>query len=852
MAGTLSDMFHLPCRFCSITTHHLLLESVRHPDPRPSRVSSGVCVVMEFALHAVLFLFGAVAAQNPSYDPPAGYYSSTAGLSGAALKTALNEIIRGHTVIPYTSTATDVWNALKVLDEDPADPANVLLIYSGVSSPKSDTNGDGNTATTTASWEREHCWPKSFGISDTGADTSDLFNLRACRRSVNSSRNNRTYGQPITTGPHAAIAPPNCPECLYDYDGGQGNVWAPRPSEKGDLARGIFYMAVRYDGRDSSTTDLEISDTPDAANGVFSHLTTLLAWSAEDPVSEEERRRNQLIYSQFQGNRNPFIDHPEMVSQIFGSAPQLPAIVIQVSSSGVQEGSTATGTVSVSSAVGSPLVISLSKSGDPSDTELSLPATVTLSTGTTSATFSVEALVDNLWDGDKNVTVLAAASGYDTGVAVVTVLDVDTDPGSGSSVTHITGPGFYTQNFDSLPATGSTDWVDDFTIEGWYAQRTGSNTTILPSTGTSTTGALYSFGTSTDRALGSLGSATVGSFALGVSFRNSTDATLTLTTLAYTGEQWRYSGTAATQAVTFSYQTGPATITALSPGSDTGWTSVSALDFTSPVSSGTTGALDGNDAANRSTLTTDLNLQLAPGEWITFRWRDVDHPGSDHGLAIDDFRLDWSLPVIPPAPVITSPLLASGQVGQPFSYPITADGTPTFFEAESLPDGLTIDGGTGIISGIPAEFGNFEVSIIAGNTGGVDVETLLLTLDPALSPYAIWRGGAASDTETLHAYAVGGAAGPGIQTSPPAVATAADTLILTAIVRVDDPALTIVAQAAADLTGFEMPATLTDIPGSAAGVDQSGVPSGCQRQEFRSILPSGARQFMRLRIELQQ
>lgn len=799
-----------------------------------------------------LFLAGFAVAQSPAYDPPAGYYSTTTGLSGSALKTELNRIIRGHNVIPYTSSATDVWDALKVLDEDPENPANVVLIYTGVSSPKSDTNGDGNSTTTTASWEREHCWPKSFGINDNGADTSDLFNLRACRRSVNASRNNRTYAQAITTGASPAIPPPNCPECLYDEDDGQGGIWTPRPSEKGDLARAIFYMAVRYDGRDTNSTDLEIADIADAARSIFSNLSDLLAWNEQDPVSETERRRNQLIYSQYQGNRNPFIDHPEMVAKIFGSVAQAPAITVSIIPASLDEGSVATGTVSVSEAVTGSLVISLTPSGDPSGTEISIPSTVTLSSGSTSATFTVSALTDGVFDGDKAVTVFAAASGYDTGATVVTVRDVDADPGSGTGNTQITGPGFYTQTFDSLPSSGVPNWVDDSTLPGWYAQRTGSGTTLLSTSGSSSIGALYSYGsTPADRALGGLGSGSAGSFAYGVSFRNSTTATLTLTTLTYTGEQWRYSGTATAQSINFSYQIGPSAISALTPGSDSGWTAVNTLDFTSPIISGNTGALNGNAATNRRAISTNLNLQLAPGEWITLRWRDIDHAGGDHGLAIDDFRLDWTLPTLPPAPVITSPLLSSGRQGQPFSYTITADDSPTFFEAESLPDGLFIDGATGIISGTPTESGSFEASIIAGNAGGIDVETLTLSLDPALSPFAVWSGGASPDPQLLQAYAIGGATGPGIQVPAPSTAYEADTLILTAIVRIDDPALTVVAEAVPDLMDYENPATVTEIQGSAAGVSQADVPSGCQRQEFRSTLPDAPRQFMRIRIDFE-
>ena len=71
-------------------------------------------------------------------DVPFHYYDSAIGLTGPALKSALQLIIRNHTVIPYTATGTDTWDAVKVLDEDPAEPLNVLLVYSGFSVPKSE------------------------------------------------------------------------------------------------------------------------------------------------------------------------------------------------------------------------------------------------------------------------------------------------------------------------------------------------------------------------------------------------------------------------------------------------------------------------------------------------------------------------------------------------------------------------------------------------------------------------------------------------------------------------------------------------------------------------------------------
>ena len=89
-----------------------------------------------------------------AYDPPAGYYSTAAGLSGSALKTALHNRIRGHAALPYSSSSsTDVWDALVVLDADPANGANVRLLYSGESRSKTLQDDGGSTGNW---WNREH------------------------------------------------------------------------------------------------------------------------------------------------------------------------------------------------------------------------------------------------------------------------------------------------------------------------------------------------------------------------------------------------------------------------------------------------------------------------------------------------------------------------------------------------------------------------------------------------------------------------------------------------------------------------------------------------------------------------
>lgn len=678
-----------------------------------------------------LVLLGAFPAAA-QFDPPAGYYTPAQGLTGPALKAALHSIIRNHTVIPYTANWTDTWDALKVLDQDPLNPSNVRLIYNNGSAPAWDTAGDGNTSITENSWEREHLWPRSVGVGNDGADTSDLFNLRPVRGSINSSRGNRYYDQADPFHPtDPARTPPNCPECLYDYYNGQGGIWTPRPAEKGDLARAMFYMAVRYDGRDANTIDLELSDEPNDAAGTFAFLSTLLQWHIEDPVSEEERRRNHLVYTQYQRNRNPFVDRPELVAQVFGELSELPALTVTVTPSAATEGENVTARARIAVAVAQPVTVRLVKIGSAAD-DIVIPASVTIEPGQTSVEFPVTVASDVLIDGDKEVSLIGLAANYESGAASLLVLDAQGTSTGATTSTFITGAGYYRQNFDTLPAAGTTTWTDNATLSGWYAQRSVTNTTmsIVSTNGGSGTGALYSFGTtgSTDRALGSVGSGNAGSFAWGVAFRNDTAGLLSFTSLSFFGEQWRSGGTnSAAQTVSFSYQIGSGA-SDLTAGSDSAWTLLPSLNFTSPVNSATAGALNGNLEANRVSVSSGLDLLLAPGAWITFRWRDIDHTGTDHGLAIDDFRLDWSVQPPGDKPEVTSADTASSTLGQPFQFQLAATGSPAFYEAEDLPPGLTCSPG-GLISGTPQSAGTFNVRVLALNAAGAGTGTLILVVD---------------------------------------------------------------------------------------------------------------------------
>jgi endonuclease I len=166
-----------------------------------------------------------------------------------------------------------------------------------------------------STWNREHLWPRSRGNADQfGPHDSDLFHVVPSDTQVNSLRSNRYFDWSDPNDPaHIIPASPSAPQASYD-----SNSWQPAPGERGDIARAMFYMDVRYNGAEAYTTDLElVAFAP--AGAQMGSLNTLLLWHAEDPPDEAERARNDLIYANYQGNRNPFIDHPELVAAIWGT-----------------------------------------------------------------------------------------------------------------------------------------------------------------------------------------------------------------------------------------------------------------------------------------------------------------------------------------------------------------------------------------------------------------------------------------------------------------------------------------------------------------------------------------------------
>jgi DNA/RNA endonuclease G (NUC1) len=201
-----------------------------------------------------------------------------------------------------------------------------------------------------------------------------------------------------------------------------------------------------------------------------------------------------------------------------------------------------------------------------------------------------------------------------------------------------------TESFDSLASTGTNiAWADNTTIPGWYSSRTTYNS----GNGNSTTGALYSFGSSpvTDRALGSVGSGATTTVYWAAKFTNNTGGTITSLDVSYIGEQWRNGGATSpavsvAQTLDFQYQIANTGVITGANAPTTGWVDVDTLDFTSPTF-GTTAAatLDGNAAANRLSKSGNIPLTIAAGQEVWLRWRDIDHAGNDHGLAVDDLSV---------------------------------------------------------------------------------------------------------------------------------------------------------------------------------------------------------------------
>jgi len=238
--------------------------------------------------------------------------------TGNALFLELSEkLIETHAAIPYTGSPTDVWDACKQADEDPSNAANVLLIYGfddTDGNPSTDKTRNKNLQDSGGSnlgvWNREHVFAKSLTIPTLGTDSpgpgTDVHNLRPADKDRNSARSSRYFTE--SSGVNSKI---------ISFNGG----WYPGDEWKGDVARIIMYMYTRYHGDGTKTSEtkcLPVNIGVGAKLAVDPNMVDLfLKWNAEDPVSDFEANRNEVLAS-IQGNRNPYIDNPYLATLIWG------------------------------------------------------------------------------------------------------------------------------------------------------------------------------------------------------------------------------------------------------------------------------------------------------------------------------------------------------------------------------------------------------------------------------------------------------------------------------------------------------------------------------------------------------
>ena len=274
---------------------------------------------------SIILCFGLIA------QIPSGYYNNATGKKGEALKSALNDIIDGHTELSYS----ECWDALEVTDADPSNSGNVIGIYSRFSM---DGPGHYNSG---SGWNREHVWPQSRGNFNTSPGPgTDIHSLRACDISTNSARSNKIFDNGGSTYVDASGVYSGTTPAKSDSDS-----WEPGDDQKGDIARMIFYMATRYEG-ENGEPDLELADNV-SADETMGKLSTLLEWHENDPVDQVEIDRHENIYS-FQGNRNPFIDHPEWVDDIWGDGSNVTATISVSPTSALNFGQVSAGESSAS------------------------------------------------------------------------------------------------------------------------------------------------------------------------------------------------------------------------------------------------------------------------------------------------------------------------------------------------------------------------------------------------------------------------------------------------------------------------------------------------------------------------
>ena len=264
---------------------------------------------------------------------PNGYYDNATGKRGDELKVALHDIIDDHTTITYQQ----IWNAFWSTDNK--DNGIVWDMYSDI------PNGTppyvfhlgqeqcGEYEHESDCYNREHSWPKSwFSGNEQTVPGRDLHHIFPTDGFVNAQRSSYPYGE-VNNASWTSRNGSKLGTCKSSL-GYTGTVFEPIDEYKGDFARAIMYMSIRYYSEDSDWGSSGMTNKSEIKPWA---IQMLMRWSEQDPVSAKEIARNNAIYSDYQHNRNPFVDHPEYARAIWD--PDWTGVEYNISYNTVQHGS---------------------------------------------------------------------------------------------------------------------------------------------------------------------------------------------------------------------------------------------------------------------------------------------------------------------------------------------------------------------------------------------------------------------------------------------------------------------------------------------------------------------------------
>ena len=327
-AGRARTLPHHPHRLSNLPKLHF-------PRLLPSFYSPSLVLPILLPILLLLLLLhqpplaSATCDQLALYD--ATYATRAAGKGAAEVRAWLHDRASAHHSPKSYSQAYDLLEAI-----DAHNATHVRVIYGGVDAKCR----VGAFAGRSCEWNREHLWPQSYGVGESAGLTAgapprtDMHALVPSRAALNSARSNRAFAQ-ITADDAAgtcAAGYTGCesPVCTPTTCGSVGSAqsgsewWTPPATYRGFVARALFYMAVRYDGVDADTYDLRLGDALDRDTGgsgtyTFGLLSHLLKWHVEHPVEAWEKARNDAVCAS-QGNRNPFVDKPELVAVVFNAS----------------------------------------------------------------------------------------------------------------------------------------------------------------------------------------------------------------------------------------------------------------------------------------------------------------------------------------------------------------------------------------------------------------------------------------------------------------------------------------------------------------------------------------------------